>query len=1062
MLNWSATTPCAIVIDALDELVDHEGVSLLLDAFQMLNKPIKLFVTSRPDVVVNAKGKKLYEIQVFDVESEANKKDIEIFTHDRLEELTDGLLDISSDEFDRMVDNLSEASNGLFIWITLVLGNVTGAEKFVVSEEETLEAMEEIFGEGVIEMKETGKQLLARLEQSARLDLNSLYCRALFKAYTTSQLVSEFKVAAGVILEAKVPLSADSVARFVSQYPENTRIAKVRVSKALRRLQSLLKTDKDDKLSFIHKTVREYLTHIGCHSSCDLNVQACANSTIHCCHNQAATVFSIDFDATSLNMANACLAILNGITPLKAPTESLFRNMAQLDGSIKFPTWSSSGTLSESLEYAVIYWSSHFTESFPKASQTAQQQLITSLHQFCRTKLPYYLEALLLLGKLNHIFYSTSLITSCLSNIAKTPATIFIKTILNDLKFVAFNFRLQLLTNPLQVFSHALIAVPQQTEYYQTYHHLAPVTMNIGAEKEWGPFTLHGHCSPVRSIALSPDDKVIVSGSRDSTVKLWAVETGECLMTFIGHGRAVSSVTLSLDGKTVVSGSWDKTIKVWDAETGDFRRTFEGHHGDVNSVCLSSDEGLVVSGSSDSTVRVWSVETGACLKKLEGHSRTVWSVDISRDGKMAASGSDDFLVKLWDLKSGACIKTLDIHVGAVFSVAFSPDAKTVVSGSFDRSIKLSSTQTGKCEKTLNGHGGVVYSAMFSSDGNTIVSGGFGGSVKLWSVHNGDCFKTLECHSAAVGSAVLSSDGQFTVSGSDDVTIKISAIKINGSMDSFSKEGHTDEIRALYLSANGSSLISGSKDKTVKRWSTSDGHCVQTFVGHSYTVFSAALSLDGQVIVSCSYDGTVKSWSRNTGECIHTFKGHSNGVLSVSLSTDASTIASASYDETVKLWSTATGECIHTLEGHTNGVLCVVFSPDDKTVASGSRDSTIKLWSVETGECIKTLETHCRRVHSVGYANNGKTLVSEHESEIKIWNLGTGECIQAFDSTEYPFESVLRGLSGTEQLSVRNEWILLGDKELVFNVPKLAKVVLSKNRLCWSEGSTLYGVVVGMN
>ena len=69
-----------------------------------------------------------------------------------------------------------------------------------------------------------------------------------------------------------------------------------------------------------------------------------------------------------------------------------------------------------------------------------------------------------------------------------------------------------------------------------------------------------GHSSDVLSVAFSPDGKLALSGSRDTTLKLWEVSTGRELRTFNGHSSSVESVAFSPDGKLALSGSDDKTM----------------------------------------------------------------------------------------------------------------------------------------------------------------------------------------------------------------------------------------------------------------------------------------------------------------------------------------------------------------------------------------------------------------------------------------------------------------------------------------------------------------------
>jgi len=74
--------------------------------------------------------------------------------------------------------------------------------------------------------------------------------------------------------------------------------------------------------------------------------------------------------------------------------------------------------------------------------------------------------------------------------------------------------------------------------------------------------TLEGHTGGVRSVSFSPDGQTIVSGSRDKTIRVWLVESGELVRTLEGHTDEVYSVSFSPDGQSIVSGSWDKTIRV--------------------------------------------------------------------------------------------------------------------------------------------------------------------------------------------------------------------------------------------------------------------------------------------------------------------------------------------------------------------------------------------------------------------------------------------------------------------------------------------------------------------
>ncbi len=76
-----------------------------------------------------------------------------------------------------------------------------------------------------------------------------------------------------------------------------------------------------------------------------------------------------------------------------------------------------------------------------------------------------------------------------------------------------------------------------------------------------------------------------------------------------GHSDRISSVAISSDNKYIISGSYDETVIVWDRESGEVKKKLKEHLGCVYSVVISSDNKYIVSGSNDKTIRVWERES---------------------------------------------------------------------------------------------------------------------------------------------------------------------------------------------------------------------------------------------------------------------------------------------------------------------------------------------------------------------------------------------------------------------------------------------------------------------
>ena len=212
---------------------------------------------------------------------------------------------------------------------------------------------------------------------------------------------------------------------------------------------------------------------------------------------------------------------------------------------------------------------------------------------------------------------------------------------------------------------------------------------------------LLGHDAPVWTVRFHPTGKTLVSGSHDQTLRLWDMQTYQCLCILQGHQDGVRAIAFATDGQKLASGSSDQTIRLWDVETGEELQVLRGHTGGVFSLLFTADDQHLVSASFDQTIRLWNIQTGNVIQILQGHTGGVWSIALSPDGQTLASGSGDRTVRLWHLPTGECLQVLHGHSSSVTSVIFINDDQ-VLSGSDDRTIRQWDVETGICTRTLMG------------------------------------------------------------------------------------------------------------------------------------------------------------------------------------------------------------------------------------------------------------------------------------------------------------------------------------------------------------------------
>jgi Tol biopolymer transport system component len=275
------------------------------------------------------------------------------------------------------------------------------------------------------------------------------------------------------------------------------------------------------------------------------------------------------------------------------------------------------------------------------------------------------------------------------------------------------------------------------------------------------PFTLAGQTYEIKSVAFSPDGKLLAAAYKwPITVQIWNVKDHTTVKTIDSDGDRVafspdgqslaiggfislnllqvsnftehfirlssteaqyhdltSDVTFSPNGQYVASGTIkfppDKYfVEIWQVNDGTLVQTLLGHTDRVNSIAFSLDGQYLASASTDGTIRLWRTSNWTLINMLNTQSR-IDSVAFSPDGQLLASGGTGGTI-LWRIDDGTKIATFDTSLAN--SVAFSPDGQKLASG-----------------LGFQGHTGQVNSVAFSPDGKLLASGSDDGTVRLWEV-----------------------------------------------------------------------------------------------------------------------------------------------------------------------------------------------------------------------------------------------------------------------------------------------------------------------------------------
>ena len=544
--------------------------------------------------------------------------------------------------------------------------------------------------------------------------------------------------------------------------------------------------------------------------------------------------------------------------------------------------------------------------------------------------------------------------------------------------------------------------------------------------------SLRGHKGALSAARWSPDGKRVLTGSSDTTARVWSADGEGMPIVLEGHHEAIVAAAWSPDGKRVLTGSSDATARVWSADGEGRPVVLEGHRDALVAASFSPDGERVLTASRDGTARIFHADGSGPAIVLKGHRGPLTAAVWSPDGKRVFTASEDGTARIWEAAAAGESVILRGHTAAVLSLAASPDGTRVVTTSRDRTARVWSVDGKGPPVVLRGHEGVVYHAAVSPDGKHVATASADCTARVWSVDGKGEPVVLSGHALSVVSVAWSPDGSYVSTASADKTARLwpadgggPPLVLSGHqaplrsaewspdgsrvLTAADRSGHTvprtarvwstERLRSLprtprgagvfhsaFFGEGGERVISAYDDNTARLFRLGGEGDPVVFKGHEAWVASAALSPDGSHVVTASFDRTARVFRVDGVGSPVVLRGHEAEVRFAAFAPDGARVVTVSDDRTARIFRADGKGSPVVLAGHDDWLTAAAWSPDGTRVVTTSLDRTARVFRADGSGAPLVLSGHEGDVYAAAWSPDGKRIITASEDRTaRIWN-----------------------------------------------------------------------------
>jgi WD40 repeat protein len=428
--------------------------------------------------------------------------------------------------------------------------------------------------------------------------------------------------------------------------------------------------------------------------------------------------------------------------------------------------------------------------------------------------------------------------------------------------------------------------------------------------------TLNGHVDSVFCVAFSPDGTRLASGGYDRVIRIWNLPgpdepdaKPQSINTLEGHEGTILDLSFSAD-RLLLSGSKDETVRLWHVNQSRILTTLRPRCGVIRSV--GHHDGAEIFCGGESGWGIWSLNGRDEAAWLWKGGATVNVAVFDPTGEYLAAGGTDGNIHLWDsnhrlqrvLESG-------LEGEAINGIAFDPKGRWLVAGGEGYKLHVWDRQNDwkKLDKEL-AHAGPVWGLCFDPEGRWVASSNSDAEIciKKWNAETWDLEATFgqSSHSIYALASFIDRGKARIVSGDADAHVIVRDADTGDVLaETTNVTSGERNVWSLAICPEPLSIISGNSDGRVRRWIPETGqNPMATSVEDSHvnpTVNSVSFSKKHKLIAAGGDGHSIELYDEQMNR-VFSLVGQDGTVWWVGFDQEGSRLAYGGTDGLVRFWN----------------------------------------------------------------------------------------------------------------------------------------------------------------